>query len=532
MSNAFSQFDLHPQIIANVAARDYTEATPIQAALIPKMLEGRDVIGQAQTGTGKTAAFALPLLQRLDPEERNIQGLVVTPTRELALQVAEAIYNYGDDMSIRVLPIYGGQSYGRQIRRLKKGVDVVVGTPGRMLDLIRKGELNLGQVRTAVLDEADEMLSMGFIDDIESILKATPSNRQTAFFSATLPRGIKRLASRHMDNPHSVSLGHEKPTAQTIEQRYYRVKSRDRFNALLRLLEVESVTSAIVFARTRADTFKLADRLSSEGYSAGALNGEMDQPARQKMLARFREGNINILVGTNVAARGLDIDHISHVFNYALPRDPQVYVHRIGRTGRAGKKGTAISLVPGNKQGQLRKIERYTKESIKREELPTEKDLQAHRDDQLIEQLTKQLENDTNFTRERKITKALVKEGYDPMDVVTAALKTARRSKQAASEALQAADQSSSNGSGGDSHSHERGMVRLTLNAGKSNGARPGQIIEAIARIASIPGGVIGKIDIHKRHTLIDIPRNFADQVLARSGNYRIGKRRVDVKRA
>ncbi len=536
MSNSFSQFDLHAQLLQNVAARNYTTPTPIQEALIPMLLDGRDVIGQAQTGTGKTAAFALPLLHRIDRQQSAVQGLILTPTRELARQVADAVYVYGNNLGVRVLPIYGGQAYARQTRRLKKGVDIVVGTPGRLLDLIRKGKLDLSQVQTAVLDEADEMLSMGFIDDIEAILANTPSNRQTAFFSATLPRSIRGLANRHMDNPHACSIENESRTVQAIEQRYYPVRNNEQFEALTRLLTVESYISVIVFARTRADTFSLADRLNGHGYKAGALNGEMDQSARQKMLGRFRNRQIDILVGTNVAARGLDIDHISHVFNYELPRDPQVYVHRIGRTGRAGKTGTAISLVTPKQKGRLRKIERYTSETISHTILPSEEDLQDHRDSQLVKQMTERLDRSDSYDRERQITERLVDDGYDPLRIVSAALRIIRSGGNGASG--KAHHPSPKNGHktprkrNGTSRSHEKGMVRLALSAGKSSGTRPGQVVQALASVASIPGEVIGKISIQHRQTFVDVPAEFADQVISRSGSYRVGNRRVNVERA
>jgi ATP-dependent RNA helicase DeaD len=531
-SNTFSQFNLHPQLLENVHDRGYSTPTPIQEALIPRMLAGEDVVGQAQTGTGKTAAFALPLLHRIDGDQSAVQGLVLTPTRELARQVAETVYAYGNNLGIRVLPIYGGQAYSRQTRRLNSGVDIVVGTPGRLLDLIRKRKLDLTRVQTAVLDEADEMLSMGFIDDIEAILSATPSNRQTAFFSATLPRSIQKLANRHMNNPHTCRIQTKSRTVGAIEQRYYPVEHRGRFDALIRLLAVEEITSAIVFARTRKDTFSLADRLHGRGYNAGALNGEMDQSARQKMLGRFRNRQIDILVGTNVAARGLDIDHISHVFNYELPRDPQVYVHRIGRTGRAGKTGTAISLVPSKQRNRLRTIERYTNETITRTALPTEEDLQAHRDGQLVDQITGWLEKDDSYAREQHITKQLVDEGYAPLNIVSAALRIIRSSQNNSAPATGAT--SSGNGHNGHStsSSHENGMARLALDTGKSSGTRPGQVVQSLASVASIPGKVIGKISIHKRRTLVDVPAEFADRVLARSGNYHIGKRSVRVERA
>ena len=543
MSTPFSDLGLNDSLTRTVAERGYTDPTPIQAALIPSLLDGRDVVGQAQTGTGKTAAFALPMLHHLGEGTGELRGLVLCPTRELARQVAEAIHTYGEESGIRVLPIYGGQPYGRQIRRLKAGVDIVVGTPGRLLDLIRKGAIDLSQVHTAVLDEADEMLSMGFIDDIEAILDATPEYRQTAFFSATMSTGFERLAARHLYEPDTCRLEADERTAAAIEQRAYAVSKRNRLDALVRLLEVEDVDSAIVFARTRADTFALADALTKQGVSAGALNGEMDQPERQRMLRRFKNRDVTVLVGTNVAARGLDIDHISHVFNYELPRDPEVYVHRIGRTGRAGSTGTALSLVPSNQRGRLAQIERYTKQTIERAEIPSDDEVQAHRDaafrKEIITWLGEHAEADS--AQEREIVEALIEDGRSPVDIAAAALKAARSGLSPRNGSTNGPGHRRSNGA---SHgvtngragapaaareSHETGMVRLTLNTGRQSGTRPGQIVGTLAGGSDMPGSVIGKIDIRARHTTVDVPSEYVDQILAKSGSYKIGRRRVRV---
>ncbi|HRW48244.1 MAG TPA: DEAD/DEAH box helicase, partial [Caldilinea sp.] len=353
MTTAFSHLGLHPELVQAVEALGFTTPTPIQSAMIPVMLEGHDVIGQAQTGTGKTAAFALPILHRLEPGGRAVQSLVLVPTRELAVQVAKAMHDFGRERGIRVLPVYGGEPYGRQISRLNKGVDVVVGTPGRLLDLIQREALDLSEVETVVLDEADEMLSMGFIEDIESILSATPAERQTALLSATVPPEIRRLADRYLRQPQSVAIEREQVTVSAIEQRHYLVYETDKLAALTRLFEVEPITSALIFVRTRAGTGELAAELSTRGFPAEALSGELEQEERERVMNRFRRNLIKVLVATDVAARGLDIDHISHVFNFDLPEDPEVYVHRIGRTGRAGKSGTALSLVTPNERWRL-----------------------------------------------------------------------------------------------------------------------------------------------------------------------------------
>ncbi len=353
MTTEFSLLNLRPQLVQAVVELGYTEPTPIQSGVIPVMLAGHDVIGQAQTGTGKTAAFALPLLHNLNSEQTQVQALVLTPTRELALQVAEAIQGYGRLQGVRVLAIYGGQQYGRQIGQLKRGVDVVVGTPGRLLDLIQQKKLDLSQIKTVVLDEADEMLSMGFIEDIEAILEQTPAQRQTALFSATLPPEIRRLADRYLREPQNITIQRPQLTVATITQRYYLVNETDKLAALTRLFEVEPVTSALIFARTRAGTGELANELSVRGFPAEALNGDLSQDAREQVLNRFRNNQIKVLVATDVAARGLDIDDISHVFNFDLPLDSEIYVHRVGRTGRAGKTGVAITLLTPSERWRL-----------------------------------------------------------------------------------------------------------------------------------------------------------------------------------
>ncbi len=550
MNSSFSQFDLHPSLVQTVAELGYTQPTPIQSALIPVMLSGQDVIGQAQTGTGKTAAFTLPALSNLAVGEGSVQALVLVPTRELATQVASAVYTYGRALGVQVLPIFGGQAYTRQINRLRKGIDVVVGTPGRLLDLLNQGALDLSHVTTVVLDEADEMLSMGFSEDLAAILDATPSDRQTVCMSATLPHGVRRLASRYMRDPQTCEVGSKQRTAAAIEERVYTVHGSDKTAALARLIEAEPVESALVFARTRAGTVTLADALAARGYAAEALNGEMSQPAREAVLGKFRNGRLSILVGTDVAARGLDIDHISHVFNYDLPRDPEVYVHRVGRTGRAGKSGVAISLVTPGQRRELQKIESYTKQKMTATTLPTVEEVEAQREQRFAERVTAQLDGAAS-DRERKLVMALVAEGRDPMDVAAAALALARGEEKApALEQIGAADFRAHRGSAPkgkrkdrydrpdresrshDAASHEDGMVRLALDAGTSRNVRPSQVVSALARTADIPGKAIGKISVQHRQTLVDVPEQFAAQVLAQTGGYRFGKHVVSVELA
>ncbi|MEW5828825.1 MAG: DEAD/DEAH box helicase, partial [Chloroflexota bacterium] len=528
----------------------YETPSPIQAACIPQLLAGRDLLGEAQTGTGKTAAFALPILQNLQKDQGHVQALVLAPTRELALQVANAMYEYGQHLGVRVLAVYGGSSYSRQITRLKKGVDVVVGTPGRLLDLIERGVLDLGRVQTIVLDEADEMLSMGFVEDIESILKETPAERQTALFSATLPTPIRRLADKYMREPQSVTIQREQVTVAAIEQRYYLVNDWDKLAALTRLFEVEPITSALIFARTRAGTGELANELTRRGFPAETLNGDLSQELRERVLNRFRQNQVKVLVATDVAARGLDIDDISHVINFDLPEDPEVYVHRIGRTGRAGKTGIAISLVPPREQFRLRKIEQFTRHKLTRASLPTVEDITQFREGQLLEQVSVWLQR-ARYKREREMVEALMAEGHDPADIAAAALKIARAEEKQRpiaelSEVLERPERRERRqpreGSMGPrrpgsraargSESHEEGMVRLSLSIGKSHGIRPADIVGSIAFHADIPGHTIGKIYIQDHFTLVDVPAGSVGRVLAKNGGYSIRRQPFVVEKA
>ena len=562
MTTEFSELNLQPQLVQAVTERGYTAPMPIQAEIIPVMITGRDVIGQAKTGTGKTAAFALPILQNLDPVRGRIQALVVVPTRELALQVAEAVADYGRFSNVRVSAVYGGQSYGPQIHELQRGVDIVVGTPGRLIDLMDRKILVLGQVRTVVLDEADEMLSMGFIEDIEKILSETPETRQTALFSATMPREIRKLADRYMHDPLVISIKSEQMTVDTIEQRYYVANQSDKLAVITRLFEMEEISSALIFARTRVGTGDLASELTARGFPAEALNGDLSQDAREYTLNRFRQGKISVLVATDVAARGLDIDDISHVFNYDLPDDPEIYVHRTGRTGRAGKTGIAISLVCPFERRHLREIEAFTHQKLTMAVVPTEDEIKRHREDQLVGQVVMWLKRN-RYKREREIVETLVGQGFDPMEIAAASLKLARadekqrpidpvsevmeprparptRSHSSSQYARPAREGSPQRGAerGGEhvqswgTTSHEPGMVRLSLNLGKEQGIRPTDIVGAIASHANIPGKSIGKILIQDRRSMVDVPEELLAQVMGRAGDLTIRRFPVEMQRA
>ena len=557
MTTDFSSLNLRDEIMQAINELGYSTPTPIQSGMIPIMLSGADVIGQAQTGTGKTAAFALPILHNFTPQ-RHVQALILAPTRELALQVADSMTVYGKYMDVRVLAVYGGQPYGPQISRLNRGVDVVVGTPGRLIDLIERNALNIKHIKTLVLDEADEMLNMGFIEDIEKILAETPAERQTALFSATLPKRIRDLANRFMRDPQSVTIKRETLTLASTEQRYYLVHENEKTNALTRLFEVEPIKSALIFTRTRAETATLANELVIRGIPAEAIHGDLDQNARERVLGRFRANQLKVLVATDVAARGLDIEDISHVFNYHLPDDAEVYVHRIGRTGRAGKTGVAITLLSPREKRRLREVEALTKQPIKKMDIPTPAEIVKHREAQVIETMKIWLGRG-RYKRELEMIQELIDAGHDPLNIAAAALKIARadEKQRPIAEVTDVKDErrktergperggrresfgrgerpekgASSRRRGGDG-SHEEGMVRLKLNKGKMHGVRPSDIVGTIAYNANIPGYTIGKIRIEDKVTFVDVPEDVVEQVLNQNGNYRIGKEKFALSKA
>lgn len=548
MTTEFDDLNLQPQLVQAVTERGYRTPTPIQAAVIPEMLTGQDILGQAQTGTGKTAAFALPILHNITPGLGHAQALVLAPTRELGLQVAKAMEDYGRFRQVSVLAVYGGTAYGPQIGALRRGVDVVVGTPGRLLDLIKSKKLDLSQVQTVVLDEADEMLSMGFVEDIEAILQATPAQRQTALFSATLPGRIRQLADSYMNAPQAISIERSQRTVAAIEQRAYLVNEQDKLAALTRLFEVEPITSALIFACTRLGTAELANELTLRGFPAEALNGDLSQPAREQVLNRFRNNQIKVLVATDVAARGLDIDDISHVINFDLPQDAEIYVHRVGRTGRAGRTGVALTLVTPKEQWRLRKIEHYTKQQATLADLPTIEDIQKRREAELLEKMGVWLKRG-RCARERELVTELAAEGHDLLEIAAVALKLARaeekqrpiarisevmaepsrRGKRAKFGNGRNRSSRQENGRKASRNSHEKGMVRLSLSAGKRDGLRVNDVVGTIAFHADIPGSTIGAIQIQGERTLVDVPEQLVSQVLAKTGSYRVRKKRLSV---
>jgi len=552
MALSFEELGLQPQFIQAVREMGFESPTPIQEAAIPALLEGRSVIGQAQTGTGKTAAFVLPMLHKIESGKlRAPQALILAPTRELAIQVTEAAKQMAQETPLRLMTVYGGQAYSIQLRQIDRGVDVVVGTPGRLLDLIKKKLLDLSHVKYMVLDEADEMLEMGFIEDVETIFKAIPAERQTALFSATLPDAIRKLAAKYIDDPLQVSVITGQRTVAETTQQFLRVRDENKQAVLLRILEAEEVKSALVFTRTKARAQELSDELNRLGYPAGALHGDLDQSKREWVMDRFRRKVINLLVATDVAARGLDIDDVSHVFNYDMPEDTEDYIHRIGRTGRAGKKGNAITFIHSRERGRLSQIEGYVKQKISEYTLPTREEILQKRDERFAEKLTAEM-SDGKLKREIALVTKMSEFGFNPMEIAAAAIKLARSgetpvpsmdltepapisrsqtgrgdrrdgyasrdNRASRGNAERAGNNTGGFRTGRPRKAPEAGMVRFRMNLGNQHGIRPGDVVGAIASEVGISGKSIGAIDIQTDCTFVDVAEQHARQVLQKSG--------------
>jgi ATP-dependent RNA helicase DeaD len=518
----FADLGLSEPLLKVLSEVGYEAPTPIQAKTIPALLQGRDLIGQAQTGTGKTAAFALPMLQQLDPGLSGVQALVLAPTRELAIQVSEAFHTYSRHLGrIGVLPIYGGQPIDRQQQRLQRGVHVVVGTPGRIMDHLRRGTLRLDQVSMVALDEADEMLKMGFLEDVEWILSQMPEERRTALFSATLPPEIRRVASRHLRNPVMVEIERRTLTVPETEQRYLNVHGPQKLEALTRILETEPVTAVLVFTRMKTGAAELAEKLAGRGYAAEAMHGDMNQAQRETVIRRLRSGQAEIVVATDVAARGLDVERISHVVNYDMPHDVESYVHRIGRTGRAGRTGVAILFVAPRERRMLQEIERFTKQRIEPMRMPTQADVAARRMALFKDSIRKTLKEGDLDLYLALVEELAEEEGIDMAEIAAAAARLARGDKpldvDIEPEAREVAPV-------------EGGMARLFLSAGRRNGVRPADIVGAIANEAGVPGKSIGSIDIYDNFTFVEVPEEYRDQVLERMSRATIRNRPVEAR--
>ena len=556
----FSDLKLKEPLLRVLQELGYETPSPIQAATIPLLLEGRDVLGQAQTGTGKTAAFALPILGRIDMKQSAPQALVLAPTRELAIQVAEAFQRYATHMpGFHVLPIYGGQSYGPQLSALRRGVHVVVGTPGRVIDHIEKNSLDLSKLKTLVLDEADEMLRMGFIDDVETILQKTPESRQTALFSATMPSAIRRIAQTYLNNPTEVTIAAKTGTADNIRQRYWLVSGMHKLDALTRILEAEPFDGMIIFTRTKLATEELASKLQARGFSAIAINGDMAQQQRERTIQQLKDGNIDILVATDVAARGLDVERISHVINYDVPHDPESYTHRIGRTGRAGRSGEAILFIAPRERNLLKAIERATRQPVSLLELPTIEVVNDVRIAKFKDQISDTLAAGgleefasliADFERERNIPAIeiaaalaklargdvpllLDKKGRAAFDERVRPAPAGRPERGERFERNDRSERSERTFERADRAEHrdtserpafpkrervdrtpEVGMQTYRIEVGHTHGVKPGNIVGAIANEASLDSKYIGRIEIYDDFSTLDLPDNLPDDLL------------------
>ncbi|MGB7342156.1 MAG: DEAD/DEAH box helicase [Phototrophicaceae bacterium] len=547
MTQTFQALGLVPPLLETLNDLGYEEPTPIQLAAIPLLLAGRDVMGQAQTGTGKTAAFTLPTIQQLQGDA--LEMLILTPTRELAIQVSEAVYRYGSKLGIKVLPVYGGQSYERQERRLRNGVNVVVGTPGRTLDLIRKKTLKLQNIRFMILDEADEMLKMGFIDDVEEILSATDkSTRQTLLFSATFSPPIRKLAKQYMNDPEEITIKTDEMTNEDINQRYYMVNHRDKIEGLSRILEFEDRQNTLIFTRTRVGSAQLAETLVQRGFPAIAIHGDLAQNERERILNRFRSRQLNILVATDVVGRGVDIPDVSHVINYDIPQMPIEYVHRIGRTGRAGRSGEAITFITSKEKHSIKRIEKFINHQIFKAKLPTTDDILKQREDVFMNMLVTKIKA---TTEPNVVLDELVQMGFPAEQIATALIDMLAEREFAApvtdiADVKEHNDRGRGNGerNGGPSRrggrkrdrsrsadSHEEGMVRLAMDVGRKSNIRPGDVVYAIASSANIPGKSIGAITINTTSTYVDVPEQHVEAVL-RAKNSTVKGQRVNFSRS
>jgi ATP-dependent RNA helicase DeaD len=548
----FKALGLIDDLVDTVAALGYEEPTPIQREVIPLFLQGEDILAQAATGTGKTAAFALPMLQRLAAADGKAggapRGLVLVPTRELAMQVAEAFHKYGKRVGLPVVPVYGGAPIDQQIRSLKRGVQVVIATPGRALDHVRRGTLVLDQVMVLVLDEADEMLDLGFADDLEAILSATPRDRQSALFSATIPSRIAGIAARHLEKPKRVTIANEVARGEIpkVRQTAYIVARGQKPAALSRVLESEAPTSAIVFCRTRFEVDDLSETLTAHGYRAEAIHGGLAQRQRDRVMKAFRAGNVDILVATDVAARGLDIGHLSHVVNYDVPSAPEAYVHRIGRTGRASRTGTAITLAEPREHRQLRSIEAFTKQKIEVCALPTVADLRARRLE-LARASIRERVLAGDLDEVRVVVEALAQE-FDIVDVASASIALMlasatpdkepnvrdRKPPRAAAEPRDRKPVANAEAGRRRRTPRLRGVIeevsRLWVGAGRKAGVRPGDLVGAITGEAGIDSGELGAIEIADRFSIVEVPTRLMDQIMTALRNTTIRGKTVTVR--
>jgi len=537
----FSDLDLAPALLKAVEDVGYEQPSPIQAESIPVLLQGKDLLGQAQTGTGKTAAFALPLLSRLDLGLREPQLLVLAPTRELAIQVSEAFQTYARHLkNFHVLPIYGGQSYEIQLRQLRRGVHVVVGTPGRVMDHMRNGKLKLDSLKALVLDEADEMLRMGFIDDVKWVLEQTPDTRQIALFSATMPKEIRKVAEQHLNKPVVIKVAQKTATAETIRQRYWPVSGLHKLDALTRILEAEDFDAMLIFVRTKTATVELAEKLEARGHSAEALNGDIQQKMRERIVDRLKKGQIDILVATDVVARGLDVKRISHVVNYDIPTDVEAYIHRIGRTGRAGKTGDAILFVSPREKRLLRAIEKTIRQPIEPMQLPTAKDINQQRVLRFKQRIRDSLADEKNELYYQLLTEVQEEEGAEPLEIAAALagllqgdeplLLSEKAHKPAREERAPRRSKSAGSYKAIPLKGHpEVEMLRFRIEVGYAHDVKPGNIVGAIANEADLDSEYIGHIEIYEDHSTVDLPAGMPKETFFALKKARVCQHRMDI---
>lgn len=512
----------------------FEEPSPIQIQSIPVVLSGKDVIGQAQTGTGKTAAFSIPLLQSIDPDDRSLQAIVLCPTRELAIQVSKEIRKIAKYMSgIKTLPVYGGQPIDRQIKSLKAGVQIVIGTPGRVIDHINRKTLKMNNVKMVILDEADEMLDMGFREDIETILSKTPQERQTIFFSATMPKGILDLTREYQKDPEHIKVVRKELTVPNIKQYYIETRSANKLEVLCRLVDVYNPKLSVVFCNTKRGSDELVSELQARGYFADALHGDLKQTQRDIVMDKFRGGTIDILVATDVAARGIDVDDVEAVFNYDLPQDEEYYVHRIGRTGRAGREGVSFSFVFGKELRKMKDIERYTKSKLVKHEIPSIADVEEKKVSVFFKDVKKTIEEGHLTKQLQWLESFCQEEDCSTVDVAAALLKLAlgEETKEIIEEKpRQRREARSKVGSG--STGAQEGMVRLFINVGKNQRVQAKDILGAIAGEAGIPGKLVGTIDIYDKYTFVEVPKQNSMKVLEKMKDIKIKGNKINIEKA
>ncbi|MDR2436665.1 MAG: DEAD/DEAH box helicase [Endomicrobium sp.] len=527
----FTELNLSDETIKAISDLGFEEATPIQSLAIPKVMAGLDIIGQAQTGTGKTAAFGIPVLEKINVKNKNVQAIILCPTRELAIQVSEELKLFSKyKKGINIVPVYGGQPIQRQMASLSKGAQIVIGTPGRVIDHLDRKTLKLDSAFIAVLDEADEMLDMGFRDDIELILKSIPQERQTVFFSATMPKEFMFLTKKYQRNPEIIKVVSEKLTVPLIEQYYFDLKEYQKLEALTRCLDMYNPKLSIVFCNTKRKVDEVTSSLQARGYSSDALHGDMNQAQRDRVMAKFRSGSIEILTATDVAARGIDVDDIDMVFNFDVPKDDEDYVHRIGRTGRAGKTGKAYSFVSGKDIYKLRDIQKYTKVAIKRIKVPSLNDVENTKTDIMLDKVKESLK-EKGLEKYSQMIESLISDEITALDVAAALLKMTfvsekKSQEQQADIFANAVDRYAGTGA------RQSGMVRLFINIGKKDNVRAGDFVGAIAGEAGIDGNMVGNIKILESLSFVEVPNKHADAVINALHSSNIKGKRVFVELA